>query len=474
MRFLQKTLAVARREAGSAGTFRQMKRLVAALPTCPAAVRQPAARATVLAGAVVRAHARTLALTLALASAPANAQTAPSDRCGAPPADSIVEMPVPGRPFQALPSVDGCWLFVSVNPLPPAGPEAGPAAGRAATPAASPAGVALLSYRDGRLTLVRVLPMPQAPAGMALTRDGALLAVTHNSGTSLVDVAAWTAGRGEAVIGAIPDQADAGRVYAGIAPDDRTLFIADERARSITVVDLVQARIPGGARSSVIGTIPTGELPIALTFSADGRWLFSTSQRAPAALQWPVSCRRQGSFDPSEAPEQTEGAILVIDVARARTTPAQSVVHAVRAGCNPVRLVLSPRGDRAYVSARAENALLVFDTRQLLPGGDSATARVARVPVGTAPVGVVVAPSGQRVLVTNSNRFAGNADDRQSVTIIDATRVAEGAAAIIGQIPAGAFPREMRLMPDGRTLVLTNFNSQTVQLVDLTRFGIAR
>jgi DNA-binding beta-propeller fold protein YncE len=126
------------------------------------------------------------------------------------------------------------------------------------------------------------------------------------------------------------------------------------------------------------------------------------------------------------------------------------------------------------VSARAENGLLVFDTRQLLPGGDTALARVARVPVGTAPVGVVVTPDGRRVLVTNSNRFAGDANDRQSITIIDATRVADGAAAIIGQIPAGAFPRELRLMPDGRTLVLTNFNSQTVQLVDLTRFGLAK
>jgi hypothetical protein len=292
---------------------------------------------------VVRTAMRGATLAAMLAPAAADTQGAPSGRCGASPVDSIVEMPVPGRPFQALPSVDGCWLFVSVNPVPPAGP----AAGRAATPAASPAGVALLRYRDGRLSLERVLPMPQAPAGMALTRDGALLAVTHNSGTSLVDVARWTSGRGEAVIGTIPEQADAGRVYAAIAPDDRTLFIADERARSITVVDLVKARRPGGAMSSVIGTIPTGELPIALTFSADRRWLFSTSQRAPAALQWPVSCRRQGSFDPSEAPEQTEGAILVIDVARARTAPAQSVVRAVRAGCNPVRLVLSPRGDRA-------------------------------------------------------------------------------------------------------------------------------
>jgi DNA-binding beta-propeller fold protein YncE len=101
--------------------------------------------------------------------------------------------------------------------------------------------------------------------------------------------------------------------------------------------------------------------------------------------------------------------------------------------------------------------------------GDTAAALVARIPVGTAPVGIAVTPDGRRVLVTNSNRFAFDANDRQSVSVIDAARVGEGAAAKVGEIPAGAFPRELRLHPDGRTVVLTNFASQTVQLVDLAR-----
>ena len=45
---------------------------------------------------------------------------------------------------------------------------------------------------------------------------------------------------------------------------------------------------------------------------------------------------------------------------------------------------------------------------------------------------------------------------------------------MIGEIPAGAFPRELRLMPNGRTLVLTNYNSKTVQLVDLAKIPGAR
>lgn len=371
--------------------------------------------------------------------------------CSAPPADGVVTVSVPGRPFLALPSADGCHLFVSLNP------EQGTAN----------RGVGVMRYANGTVTLQRVVPTPQPPSGMTLSRDGTVLIVTHNEQASVFAVPALTRDTGDALIGMIPAKTGAGRVYANVSPDDRTLFLADERTQSITVIDLAKARTREGIAASVLGTIPTGDLPIALTFSADGRWLFTTSQRVPSTERWPVVCRRQGSLDPNDPKEQVEGAVLVIDMARVRTTPAQSVVRTVRAGCNPVRFVLSPDGRRAYVSARGENALLVFDAQRLEASGDTASPIIARVPVGTAPVGIAVTPDGARVLVTNSNRFQGGATDRQAVTVIDATRVRQGAAAIVGEIPAGAFPREMRLFPNGRTLVLTNFASQTVQLVDL-------
>jgi YVTN family beta-propeller protein len=157
-------------------------------------------------------------------------------------------------------------------------------------------------------------------------------------------------------------------------------------------------------------------------------------------------------------------------MARAKVDPEHSVVGSVPAGCSAVRLVLSPSGDRAYVTARNSNALLVFDTRKLL--ADPTNARLARIPMGSAPVGVAVVNGGRQVIVTNSNRFAGNADDRQSLTVIDASRIAAGAAAIVGSIPAGAFPREMRVTADGRTLILTNFGSRTIQMIDLARLPV--
>ena len=47
--------------------------------------------------------------------------------------------------------------------------------------------------------------------------------------------------------------------------------------------------------------------------------------------------------------------------------------------------------------------------------------------------------------------------------------VAAFAGAVVGSVSAGAFPRELRVTPDGRTLILTNFGSRTVQTIDLSR-----
>jgi hypothetical protein len=43
-----------------------------------------------------------------------------------------------------------------------------------------------------------------------------------------------------------------------------------------------------------------------------------------------------------------------------------------------------------------------------------------------------------------------------------------GQAALAGLLPAGMFPREMALEPDGRVLLVTNFGSQQVEVVQVS------
>ena len=384
--------------------------------------------------------------------------------CVQPDARPVAVVELPGNPFQAIPTSDGCHVFVSlVGPVEPGDPR------RAPQPGAPPGGVAVVSRVGGEPSLVRVVRVEGSPWGMALTHDGRLLIVASDDRVAFIDSARLITGSSDAILGYLDDAPMAGRVYANVTPDDRWLFLSDESTRTISVVDLVKARASSFDSSAVIGQIPVGRAPIALTFSADHRYLYTTSQVAPSAYGWPSRCSAPGSDAARQPSNYPEGAVLVVDVAHATRDPAQAVVGAVAAGCNPVRLATSPSGDLAYVTARTDNRLLAFDTGKLL--ADPANALVGRVPVGDAPVGVAVINGGARIVVTNSNRF-GNSDEPQSLTIIDAQKIATGEAAVLGSVEAGVFPRELRVTEDQGTLLLTNFGSKNLVVIDVARLPL--
>jgi DNA-binding beta-propeller fold protein YncE len=383
-------------------------------------------------------------------TAPATAPAQPPSRCNQPAPDAVTHVAVDGNPFTPIPTPDGCWIFVTL-----AHPNAN-----------AEGGVAVLSRAGGKIAVVRTIPVRGNPSGAVLTHDGTLLIVTSGQAVAFLDVARLESGQGAPVLAYL----DTGKtIYANITRDDRFLFVSAERAYGIVVIDLGKARTTGFDTTAVVGAIPTGTAPIALTFSTDERWLYTTSQSAPAALKWPVECKPEGQDPATAKPNHAQGAILVVDVARAKTDPEHSVVAKVAAGCNPVRLALSPSGDVLYATARGDNLLLAFDAKKLL--ADSAHATLGRVSVGTAPVGIAVFDSGRKVVVTNSNRFGQDAYAPQSLTFVDAAKIAS-AAAVVGSIPAGAFPRELRVTADGKTLLVTNFLSKTLEVVDLRRVNL--
>ena len=406
---------------------------------------------------MITARGTAIAFVLAASSTARPAAAQQPAGCNGPPTEPVTFVDVPGSPFQALPSADGCWIFVSM--------PGGPARGQAK--------IGVLRRAAGKVTVERTMPIQGNPTGMVLTHDGRTLIVADGPRLAFVDVDRLVKTRSDAVLGYLDERAPngrLGRIYANVTHDDKTLFVADENAQTISVVDLEKIRSSHFHASSIVGKIPTGMLPIALAFSPDEKLLYTTSQWAPAPLNWPAECKREGATTDTTS-VNPQGAILIVDVERARTDPAHSLIGAVPAGCSAVRLALSPSGDRAYVTARNSNALLVFDTDKLR--SDPGHARIASIPVGTAPVGVAVVDSGRKVIVTNSNRFAGSSNDHQTLTVVDATKVESGAGAIVGSLPAGAFPREMRVTSDGTTLIVTNFASNSVEIIDLARLPLS-
>jgi DNA-binding beta-propeller fold protein YncE len=397
------------------------------------------------------------AAALALASAAAANAQAPASQCNEPMSAPVSYVQLPGHPFSTVSSPDGCWLFVSVNSSNPK----------------SFNGVAVLSRRRGQITLKQVFPVEAEPTGMTLTRDGKLLVVADGEYVVFMDAARMIEGRGDPVLGYIKDADNyAGSVYVNTTADDKLLFVSDENVETISVINLQKARAEGFKETAIVGKIPTGRAPIALTFSPDGRWLYTTSQIAPDDYKWPVECKPEGADPATAQPRFPQGAIIVVDVAKAATDPANSVAAKVQAGCSPVRLAIAPDGSRAYVTARNSNALLAFDTSKFQT--DAANARVGTVPVGTSPVGITVVNEGRQVVITNSNRFSRDQTKRQTLTVIDAARVTEGAAAVVGSIPAGIFPREFGQSPDRQTLFVANFLTDELEVIDLKRMPVER
>jgi DNA-binding beta-propeller fold protein YncE len=293
--------------------------------------------------------------------------------------------------------------------------------------------------------MVRVVPVARAPAGIVLTHDGKLLVAAAGNAAVVLDVARITSGAPDPVLGTFSgsDKNFLQTVYVNVTADDKLLFVSQEAAQSITVIDLERARANGFQSDAILGNIPVGSGPIALTFSPDGKLLYTTSEGAAPRWNWPKACKPEGSGRTDLV--NPEGAVIVVDVALARTDPSNAVVGRIPAGCSPVRMAISPDGRRIYVTARNSNAVETFDTAKLLSDPDHS--RVGVAPVGEAPVPVAVIDGGNKVVAGNSNRFAGwNAP--QTLSVLDVAKIEQkGVDARLGTIPRGhfrassAFPR---------------------------------
>lgn len=364
---------------------------------------------------------------LALAGLMVCAQSARAD-CNQAAADAVTHIALAGHPFSAIPSSDGCTIFVSLT-------------------AAKNSHIAVLKRDNGLVTLLHDIPAEGLLTGMALSPDGRFLAAANGAGATLFDTVKLVAGADKPALGYLNDRPGAGSIYTAFTPDQHFLFVSDERAQALTVYDF--AGILAGRGVKPVGEVRTGDAPVGLAFSPDGKRLYSTSEVASPS----GGCSENGGRT------HGEGALMVIDVAHAATDPSGAVMSRVSAGCSPVRVALSPDGTTVYVTARGQNALLVFDAAKLLD--DREHALIAKIAVGVSPVGVVA--TKDKLFVTNSNRFGGGAN--QSVSVLDARDLSAAQASI----PAGGFPRELKLTADGNTLLVTNFVSSTLELVDLAR-----
>lgn len=361
------------------------------------------------------------------AHAPANAEEATTSAIA-----------LPGHPFSAIPTADGQTILVSLTGPPHRG-------------------IAVVRNSQTGWMVERVVETNNPVYGMALTHDGRILITTAGDYVVFYDVAKLLGRDPRPSMGWINDGDRSSPFYAAVSPDDRYAFVSDATANRITVIDLDKVRQSGPSPEDVIGRIPTAFNPLGMAISPNGKTLYATCEEVRESPHWPRTCK--SPLDPN-GPAMYEGALLVVDAARAETDPASCVLARVPAGCWPDRVVLSPDGATAYVSHRGSDTVTAFDAGKLAT--DPANAAAGEYPVGPAPVGLIAIDGGRRLLVANSNQFATGQPD-STLTILDTTQPA-GPSAAVGSIPTGSFPRELGMLPDG-TVIVTNYISSTLEFV---------
>jgi YVTN family beta-propeller protein len=357
---------------------------------------------------------------------------------------SLYDVAVPGAPFSAVATADEKTVFVSLNGTNPRQQN----------------GIGVLTCAAGRYRFARLIPLESQPTVMAMTHDGRMLIVPDDNYIAFVDVRRAVSGSGDPLLGYIEDVPgdDGGAVYAAVSPDDRYAFISEEQSGKLSVIDLKKLRTSRFAHASIIAEFLIGNAPVALVFSRDGKFLFATVQQALKRYAYAKTCKPEGRAQP-DAPDESPGSVVTIDVAKAAGDPDHAIVSDVVAGCHPVRAALTPDGATLWVTARASNAALAFSTAKLVAA--DASAKIAEVPLGAAPVPVCVTPDGTYVLAGNSNRFGqGRAGDQEAVVIETRSN------AIAGRFHAGKFPRQFTQTRSGSTIFLTNYGSNTVTVID--------
>ncbi len=372
-------------------------------------------------------------------------------------------------PFGVAATPDGRWAFVAT-----AGPDG--------------QSVAVLRLAGtGAPAVVRFIGLPSPALGAAITPDGKYLLVADRSdGVTVLSVAKAEAGQPGAVLGVLgtPPRPfgqpgpGGGAIEVTTSPDGRFAFVTLEWEQRAAVYNLAAALAQGFTNSDYVGAIPLGGAPVGITVSPDGRWLYATSEISLSgwkARRPPVPAPRPTQSGPPRPPvpgssAEPPGTLTVVDLRKAETDPARSVVATVAAGCEPVRVVTSGNGALVWVTARASDDLLGFAAARLAT--DPARALVSITRVGEAPVGLAAVAGGSLIVVADSNRFAASAAhaDLTVVSVAAALSAAPagsaGRGAVVGRIPAGLFPRDMALSPDG-TLLVSNFTSGQLEAVDV-------
>lgn len=236
-----------------------------------------------------------------------------------------------------------------------------------------------------------------------------------------------------------------------ISPDGSTLYVSCLSSNDVYVINT--------ATNSFITKIPVGQRPAGLVLSPNGSALYVVNIDG--------------------------NSVSVINTA---TNTVSTTIHGI--GTDPIRAAISPDGSKLYVSAQQSNDVTVINTATF--------AKIAVIPVGGFPQGLVTNADGSYLFVANQNSFnitVIRTSDNTMVNTLnfpglnlmlsrDGTKIyasntgspnigiiSTATNALTGTINTGYTTGNSGMVEsnDGKFLYVGNQNSNLVNVIDLTQ-----
>lgn len=278
-------------------------------------------------------------------------------------------------------------------------------------------GVQIVDVDSARV--VQTLPQAGAFVGMAFSRDGRAL-YTSGAHRNVVYRYGWNGARAtleDSVILGAPDSTSGhGAFPAGLAlsPDGRTLYVAENMADSLAVVDVATRR--------VVQRLGTGHYPYAVAVSPTGDVFVSAWGGGTVS-----------AFHASGVGMLTAAGTIAI-------------------GRHPSALVLNASGTRLFATLSSTDQIAVADTRSLAVIDVLSDAVPGAPSEGSTPDALALDADGARLFVAEADNDAVAVFD---LSARDADRaVGSSASRLAGRIPSLWYPSAVAL--DGGSLLVVS------------------
>lgn len=350
------------------------------------------------------------------------------------------------------------WLDGSVTVRGPAGWADVRVTGQVTTGAPSRAAVeARLRASDGarglsaaRMTVLPAAPSPRRRRAGATILVAGLAALVVLGGVG-VAVAMTNGDRPAVTTGARPTSAPPPEE----SPQPATPRAA--KAPGLQRIPLAQ-RVQSLARPAVVGTIRVGAEPEGVVVSPDGRTVYVANQGsrilsvvdAASRRVTPVPLRntprfvatsRDGRFvyvSMYEDDKRTGSGVAVVDAAR------RKVLRYLSTGMQPYTLSVAPDG-RLWVPIHSEGRVEIYTAGDLAPAG--------KITLPPNPHAVAFSPDTMRAFTANH--------ESNSVSVIDMRT-----NRLVRSIPVSRAPHSVATSPDGRTVLVAGYEADTADLID--------